>query len=43
MDNADHALYWRRDVTAQFASYALREMRGDELREVRPRVARRLV
>ena len=40
MDNADLDLYWRKDVTAQFASYALRELRGDDMRETRLRIAR---
>ena len=43
LDNADLDLYWRKDVTAQFASYALRELRGDDMREIRLRVARQLV
>jgi len=43
MDNADLDLYWRKDVTAQFASYALRELRGDDMREIRLRVARQVV
>ena len=40
MDNADLDLYWRKDVTAQFATYALRELRGDDMRETRIRIAR---
>jgi 4-hydroxybenzoyl-CoA reductase subunit beta len=40
MDNADLDLYWRKDVTAQFAAYALRELRGDDMREARLRIAR---
>ena len=43
MDNADLDLYWRKDVSAQFASYALRELRGDDMREARLRIARQLV
>jgi hypothetical protein len=43
MDNADLDLYWRKDVSAQFASYALRELRGDDMRETRLRIARHLV
>ena len=43
MDNADLDLYWRKDVTAQFATYALRELRGDDMRETRLRIARQLV
>ncbi|HEX6265995.1 MAG TPA: FAD binding domain-containing protein [Burkholderiales bacterium] len=40
MDNADLDLYWRKDVTAEFTRYALRELRGDDMRAVRLRVAR---
>jgi 4-hydroxybenzoyl-CoA reductase subunit beta len=40
MDNADLDLYWRKDVTGEFAAYALRELRGDDMREVRLRIAR---
>ena len=43
MDNADLDLYWRKDVTAVFAGYALRELRGDDMRETRLRVARQIV
>ncbi len=40
MDNTDLDLYWRKDVSAEFTRYALRELRGDDLREVRLRIAR---
>jgi 4-hydroxybenzoyl-CoA reductase subunit beta len=40
MDNADLDLYWRKDVTAEFVRYALRELRGDDMRETRVRIAR---
>jgi len=40
MDNADLDLYWRKDVAAEFTRYALRELRGDDLRETRLRIAR---
>jgi 4-hydroxybenzoyl-CoA reductase subunit beta len=40
MDNADLDLYWRKDVASSFAGYALREVRGDDMRETRLRVAR---
>ena len=43
MDNADLDLYWRKDVTAQFTSYALRELRCDEMSETRLRIARLLL
>ena len=40
MDNADLDLYWRKDVTAAFVGYALRELRGDDMREMRQRITR---
>jgi CO/xanthine dehydrogenase FAD-binding subunit len=40
MDNTDLDLYWRKDVASAFAGYALREVRGDDMREARTRVAR---
>jgi 4-hydroxybenzoyl-CoA reductase subunit beta len=40
MDNTDLDLYWRKDVASSFAGYALREVRGDDLREARRRIAR---
>ncbi|MDH5211191.1 MAG: FAD binding domain-containing protein [Betaproteobacteria bacterium] len=40
MDNTDLDLYWRKDVAADFAAYALREVRGDDMRETRVRIAR---
>ncbi len=40
MDNTDMDLYWRKAVTDDFAGYALRELRGDEMRETRMRIAR---
>jgi 4-hydroxybenzoyl-CoA reductase subunit beta len=43
MDNADLDLYWRKDVTAAFATYALRELRGDDMSETRLRFARQLL
>ncbi len=41
MDNTDLDLYWRKDVASSFAGYALREVRGDDMRETRLRIARR--
>ena len=43
MDNADLDLYWRKEVTAEFVSHALRELRGSDMREVRFRVARQMI
>jgi 4-hydroxybenzoyl-CoA reductase subunit beta len=40
MDNADLDLYWRKDVAGEFVRYALRELRGDDMRETRLRIAR---
>jgi 4-hydroxybenzoyl-CoA reductase subunit beta len=40
MDNTDFALHWRKRVMREFVVYALREVRGDDMREVRRRVAR---
>ena len=40
MDNTDLDLYWRRDVVSSFVGYALRELRGDDMRETRLRIAR---
>jgi 4-hydroxybenzoyl-CoA reductase subunit beta len=40
MDNADLDLYWRKEVVGAFAAYALKELRGDDMRAVRTRIAR---
>lgn len=40
LDNADLDLYWRKDVVGSFVTYALRELRGDDMREVRMRVSK---
>ena len=40
MDNTDFVLHWRKRVTREFAAYALRELRGDDMREQRLRIAR---
>jgi 4-hydroxybenzoyl-CoA reductase subunit beta len=40
MDNTDMDLYWRKEVADDFAGYALRELRGDDMREARLRIAR---
>ncbi|HEX7383238.1 MAG TPA: FAD binding domain-containing protein, partial [Burkholderiaceae bacterium] len=42
MDNTDMDLYWRKEVADDFAGYALRELRGDDMREARLRIARYL-
>ncbi len=43
LDNADLDLYWRKDVAADFVRYALRELRGDDMRETRLRITRFMV
>ena len=43
MDNTDMDLYWRKEVADDFAGYALRELRGDDMRATRLRVARHSV
>ena len=40
MDNTDMDLYWRKEVADDFAVYALRELRGDDMRDTRQRIAR---
>src|SRR3990172_7793174 len=40
MDNTDMDLYWRKEVADHFAGYALRELRGDDMRATRLRIAR---
>ena len=41
MDNTDFALVWRKRVTRDFVGYALRELRGDDMRATRHQIARR--
>jgi 4-hydroxybenzoyl-CoA reductase subunit beta len=43
LDNTDMDLYWRKEVADDFAGYALRELRGDDMRAVRLRTARQNV
>ena len=40
MDNTDFALVWRKRVTRDVVGYALHELRGDDVRELRRRIAR---
>jgi 4-hydroxybenzoyl-CoA reductase subunit beta len=40
LDNTDMDLYWRKEVADDFSGYALRELRGDDMRATRLRVAR---
>ncbi len=39
MDNTDFTLHWRKKVAGEFVGYALREIRGDDMREIRVRIA----
>jgi 4-hydroxybenzoyl-CoA reductase subunit beta len=41
MDNTDFDVYWRKEIVAEFATYALKELRGDDMDAVRLRIARR--
>ena len=43
LDNADLDIYWRKEVVASFVGYALREIRGDDMRAARLRIARHAV
>jgi 4-hydroxybenzoyl-CoA reductase subunit beta len=43
MDNTDFTLLWRKRVTRAFVTYALRELRGDDMRDVRRRIAKQLL
>jgi 4-hydroxybenzoyl-CoA reductase subunit beta len=40
MDNTDFVLHWRKRVVREFVTYALRELRGEDLRETRRKVGR---
>jgi 4-hydroxybenzoyl-CoA reductase subunit beta len=40
MDNTDFALIWRKRVARDFVTYALRELRGDDMKQSRLRVTR---
>ena len=40
LDNTDMDLYWRKVVADDFAGYALRELRGDDMRDTRLKTAR---
>jgi hypothetical protein len=43
MDNTDFGLVWRKRVARDFTTYALRELRGDDVRALRRRIARQLL
>ncbi|MGA8553586.1 MAG: FAD binding domain-containing protein [Candidatus Acidiferrales bacterium] len=40
LDNTDFDLTWRKKVTTQFVTYALRELRGEDMRTERERVTK---
>jgi 4-hydroxybenzoyl-CoA reductase subunit beta len=40
MDNTDLEVYWRKQVAPAFIGYALKEVRGDDMRNTRLRIAR---
>ena len=40
MDNTDFSLVWRKRMVRELVSYALREVRGDDVRELRRRISR---
>jgi 4-hydroxybenzoyl-CoA reductase subunit beta len=40
MDNTDFNLLWRKRVVREFVTYALRELRGDDMRELRSKLSR---
>ena len=40
MDNTDFVLHWRKRVSKEFVTYALRELRGDDVTKLRVRWAR---
>ena len=43
MDNTDLDVYWRKEVVPTFVGYALREIRGDDMRALRLRIARQVL
>jgi 4-hydroxybenzoyl-CoA reductase subunit beta len=43
MDNTDLDVYWRKEVVPSFVGYALREVRGDDMRAARLRTARQVL
>ena len=43
MDNTDLDVYWRKEVVPSFVGYALREIRGDDMRATRRRIARQVL
>jgi CO/xanthine dehydrogenase FAD-binding subunit len=40
MDNTDFSLHWRKRMVREMVGYALRDLRGDAMQDVRRRIAR---
>jgi 4-hydroxybenzoyl-CoA reductase subunit beta len=43
MDNTDYELVWRKKMIKPLVTYALRELRGDDVRELRYKIARQVL
>jgi len=43
MDNTDFSLVWRKRLTRDFVTYALRELRGDDMKARRISIARQIL
>ncbi len=43
MDNTDFTLHWRKRVVREVVGWALRDLRGDDVRDLRLRVARHVL
>ena len=43
MDNTDYELVWRKKMIKPLVTYALRELRGDDTRELRRKIARQML
>ena len=43
MDNTDYELIWRKKMIRALVTYALKEVRGDDVREQRGKIARQLL
>jgi hypothetical protein len=43
MDNTDYELVWRKRMIRPLVTYALRDMRGDDMSAIRLRLARQLL
>jgi 4-hydroxybenzoyl-CoA reductase subunit beta len=43
MDNTDYELVWRKKMIKPLVTYALRELRGDDTRELRRKIARQVL